>query len=112
MRFFKSLLITASLFSLLFIPLAHSQVATTVIQKTVTTRPERIITAPPQATCVTVEGAWVGNTWISSHSECTYTGRTEGAAWIDGSWSCSTYDTSGNCTAWTWVPGHWVAKYP
>lgn len=103
-RSLYSIMIIAGLSALLILPLSNQ--AQTVVEK------KLIVTPVPTATCETVEGHWEGIIWVATHNVCKYTNRTEGVAWIDNYWSCTTSDNNGNCTAWTWVPGHWVATYP
>jgi hypothetical protein len=62
--------------------------------------------------CTTVPAAWVDDKWIPEHKVCTYKDSAQGAAWIDGYWSCADYKSdTGECTNWVWVAAHWVKTY-
>lgn len=84
---------------------------TTVVERKVIVTPvpapKQVIEAPQgYVNCVTVEAAWVGDSWIPEHQMCTYKNVSQGTTWVGSYWSCTKY-TDGNCTNWEWVPGHW-----
>lgn len=83
-----------------------------IITTTVPAAKETVETPVGYASCDTVPAGWENNVWIAEHRVCKYSSSTEGAAWIEGYWSCTKYTIeTGTCTSWNWVSAHWVKTY-
>ncbi len=96
-----------SLVSIIFSVNALAQTTTTVVEKRTIVTP-----APKSGNCTTVAAHWEGDVWVDTQTVCSYTGRSEGAAWVQDYWACTASTADGTCTAWQFRPGHWVATYP
>jgi hypothetical protein len=49
--------------------------------------------------------------WVPKHRVCTYANQPGRAAWIEGYWSCPSYQNNGICRQWIWNSGRWVSTY-
>lgn len=72
--------------------------------------PKAAVTVPSNfINCFKVEAGWHNEVWVPEHQICQYTNAPEGAAWVEGYWTCSKYKTdTGDCTNWDWTDAHWV----
>lgn len=115
--FFKYSLLALSL---VFCLHAYAQETTAVVTTTtpvvekrviVTAVPapkETIITPTGYANCFTIKSGWYQDLWIAEHRVCQYPNSPSGVAWVEGYWTCTTYDiTQGQCTNWEWKSAHW-----
>jgi hypothetical protein len=75
---------------------------TTVVKKTITSP------APKSLSCTTIAAHWDNNIWIDEQSKCKYSGRAEGAEWIQAYWACNAFTDAGDCTNWEYKQGYWV----
>ncbi len=73
-----------------------------------------VVTTPPpkSVSCNTIAAHWEGNIWIDSQTVCKYENRTEGVAWLQDYWACTSSSADGTCTTWEYRPGHWVQTLP
>lgn len=83
---------------------------------TPTPAPKETVTVPEgYAGCFTVAAGWYQNVWYPEHRVCQYNQEqvktAQGSAWVDGHWACTKYTTTGQCTNWSWSPGHWVKTF-
>ena len=100
----RKISIFTSILSLLFSIQVNAQ--DTIVRKV-------IITPVPQGSCNTIAAHWEGDIWVADQSVCKYENRTEGAAWVQAYWSCTTYDSAtGDCKTWVYQPGHWLQTLP
>lgn len=71
--------------------------------------PKEVITIPAgYVNCFTIKAGWYQDVWIAEHNVCQYANSPSGVVWVEGYWSCNTYDAAeGKCTNWEWKSAHW-----